>query len=260
MLKVLRHIGVIAKVSMLEGARKQIFHVLMLFSITLLAIAIMLGRFGHNVQVQTIKDMCSAVILISTGLIAITLSVTGIQQELEQKTAYPVLAKPLARWEFVAGKYLGTMGTVTIGVVILGATFCAVLVGYTGTIDPGVLLVLPYIVLEAAILGAIGTMLSTVASPPLAWFLSVFIYVLGSAKFGIYTYLIGGKNATIVSRAIGTVVYHLLPNLECFNFKDSLVHHLPVPGAYLAQTALYAVLYTSAVLTIASLSFARKEL
>ena len=260
MLKTLRHIGIIAKISMLEGARKQIFHVLMLFAVTLLIIAIMLGRFGHDIQVQTIKDMCSAVILISSGLIAITLSVTGIQQELEQKTAYPVLAKPLARWEFVVGKYFGTMGTVAIGIGILAATFCAVLVGYTGTIDPGVLIVLPFVLLEAAILGAIGTMLSTVASPPLAWFVSVFIYLMGSAKFGIYTFLTGGSHGTFVSKLVGSVIFHLLPNLECFNFKESLVHHLPVPAGYLVQTALYAVLYTSAVLTIASLSFAKKEL
>ncbi|HEY3328398.1 MAG TPA: ABC transporter permease subunit [Capsulimonadaceae bacterium] len=260
MLKVMRHIGAIAKVSMLEGARKQIFHVLMLFSITLLAVAIMLGRFGHDVQIQTIKDMCSAVILISTGLIAITLSVTGIQQELEQKTAYPVLAKPLARWEFVTGKYFGTMGTVAIGVVILGVTFCSVLLAYSGTIDVGVLLVLPFVLLEAAILGAIGTMLSTVASPPLAWFLSVFIYILGSAKFGIYSYLTGGKEANAFSKTLGTVIYHLLPNLECYNFKESLVHHLAVPTPYLIQTALYAVLYVASLLTVASLAFARKEL
>ncbi|MDR3708495.1 MAG: ABC transporter permease subunit [Capsulimonadaceae bacterium] len=260
MLNVFRHIGVIATISMLENARKQIFHVLMLFALTLLACAVLLGRFGHDVQIQTIKDMCSAVIQISASLIAITLSVTGIPQEIEQKTAYPVLAKPLDRWEFVVGKYLGTMGAVAIGIVILAATFCVVLLGYAHTVDPGLLLVLPYILLEAALLAAVGLLLSTLASPPLAWFLGAFIYCLGSAKFGIYAYLTGGHEANLVSKAVGTAIYHLLPNLECFNFKEALVHHLPVPAGYLVQTALYAVLYTAAVLTVASYSFSRKEL
>ena len=55
-------------------------------------------------------------------------------------------------------------------------------------------------------------------------------------------------------------LYHLLPNLESFNFKDALVHHLTVPSAYLWQTAAYGVFYTAALLTLASMSFARKEL
>ena len=55
-------------------------------------------------------------------------------------------------------------------------------------------------------------------------------------------------------------LYHLLPNLESFNFKDALVHHLAVPSAYLWQTAAYGVFYTAALLTLASMSFARKEL
>lgn len=260
MIKSLRHIGVIANISMLEGARKQVFHVLMLFALTLLACAILLGRFGRDVQIQTIKDMCSAVIMVSSALIALTLSVTGIPQEVEQKTLYPVLAKPVARWEFVVGKYAGVMGTVAIGIAVLALAFCSVLVAYTHALDPYLLTVIPFIFLETALVASIGTLLSTVASPALAWFAGVFVYILGSSKFGIYAFLLGGREQTVASRFFGSVVYHLLPNLECFNFKESLVHHLPVPEGYLIQTAVYAILYTAAVLTAASYSFGRREL
>ena len=58
-----------------------------------------------------------------------------------------------------------------------------------------------------------------------------------------------------------SALYHLLPNLESFNFKDALVHHLTVvPAPYLWQTAAYGLCYTAALLTLASLTFARKEL
>lgn len=255
----LRHLGTIAKISMLEGARKHIFHVLMLFAMTLIVISTMLGFFDHNLQIKIVKDLCSVAILVSTGIIAITLSVSGLPQEVESKTAYPVLAKPVARWELVVGKYLGTMGTVGIGMLIMALAFAIILISYSGHVDSGVLIVMPYLFLEAAILGAIGVLLSTFCSPALSWFLAIFIYLLGNVKFGFYSYL-SAQNHSELGKVLGIALYQALPNLECFNFKDSIVHHIPVPGSYLLQTALYGMLYTASVLTLASLVFSRKEL
>lgn len=258
MTQTLRNLGVIAKVSMLEGARKQIFHVLMLFSITLIVIAAVLGVVDQNIQIKVVKDLVSVAMMISLGLIAITLSVTGLPAEVENRTAFPVLAKPLSRWQFVLGKYLGTMGTITIGMLIMMVAFAAILLRFAHSIDPALLIMMPFLLLEAAILAAVGTLLSTVCSPPLAWFLTLFAYILGNAKFSLYQFLTGSHN--LVSKAAGTVVYHVLPNLECFNFKDSLVHHIPVPPGYMVQTALYGLTYTAALLVLTSLSFGRKEL
>lgn len=255
----LRHLGTIAKISMLEGARKHIFHVLMLFAVTLIAISTMLGFFDHNVQIKIVKDLCSVAILVSSGIIAITLSVSGLPQEVETKTAYPVLAKPVRRWELVVGKYLGTMGTVAIGMAIMGIAFAGILLAYAGHVDTGVLIVMPYLFLEAAILGAVGVFLSTFCSPALAWFLAIFVYLLGNVKFGFYSFLTSHDHS-VMGKVVGVALYQALPNLECFNFKDSIVHHIPVPGAYLMQTALYGVLYTASLLTLASAIFARKEL
>lgn len=255
----MRHLGTIAKISMLEGARKQIFHVLMLFAMTLIVISTLLGFFDHNVQIKIVKDLCCVAILVSSGIIAITLSVSGLPQEMESKTAYPVLAKPVRRWEFVVGKYLGTLGTVAIGMAIMAVAFAGILIFYSGHVDSGVLYVIPYLFLEAAILAAVGVLLSTVCSPALAWFLAIFVYLLGNVKFGFYSF-IEAHDHSAIGKVVGTIFYQVLPNLECFNFKDSIVHHIPVPGAYLLQTALYGVLYTASLLTLASLVFSRKEL
>lgn len=258
MLQTMRSLGVIAKISMLEGARKQIFHVLMLFSLTLIVVSTLLGFFDHNIQIKIVKDLVSVAMMISIGLIAITLSVSGLPMEIENKTAYPVLAKPISRWQFVLGKYLGIMGTITIGMLIMTAAFAAILLVYAHAIDGAIMLLVPFLLLEAAILAAVGSFLSTLCSPPLAWFLTLFAYILGSAKVSIYHFLTGGHN--VFERIIGTILYHALPNLECFNFKDSLVHHIPVPPGYLVQTALYGLTYTAAVLVLTSISFADKEL
>jgi ABC-type transport system involved in multi-copper enzyme maturation permease subunit len=196
---------------------------------------------------------------VSSCLIAITLSVSGLPQEVELRTIYPVMAKPICRWEFVAGKYLGTIGTVAIGMLIMLAAFCGILYCYSGHVSAGVFIVMPFLFLEAAIVAAIGVLLSTVCSPPLAWFISIFAFSIGAFKFQLEEFL-SAKDHSLVGKGVIAVFNQILPNLECFNFKDSLVHGIPVSNIYLLQTGLYGVVYALAVLTLASLIFARKEL
>jgi len=258
MINVFRHLTTLAGITMLEGARKQIFHVLMLFAMTLIVIATLLGFLDHNIQMKVIKDLVCVAILVSSCLISITLSVSGLPQELELRTVYPVMAKPIKRWEFVVGKYLGTVGTVTIGMLIMLAAFCGILLAYSGHVSAGVFMVMPFLLLEACIVAAIGVMLSTFCSTPLAWFLTVFVFMIGAFKFQLSEFL-AAKDHSVVGKVVEAVGYQVLPNLECFNFKDSLVHDIPVSGIYLLQTGLYGFVYTVAVLTLASLAFAQKE-
>jgi ABC-type transport system involved in multi-copper enzyme maturation permease subunit len=259
MIVALRQIGAISKITMLEGARKQIFHVLMLVAMTLIAVSTTLAVFDHNIDVKVVKDLCLVAILVSISIIAITMSVSGVPSEIESKTVYPVLAKPMARWKFIVGKYAGTMGTVAIGMAILFASLCAILLMFVGKIDPGVLFVIPYLLLEAAILAAVAMCLSTVTSPALAWFLAIVIYICGNVKFALYDFL-RVHDHTFIGAIWSKAMYSVLPNLECFNFKDSIVHSVPVPPIYLVQTAAYGLLYIAFMLTLASIIFERREL
>jgi ABC-type transport system involved in multi-copper enzyme maturation permease subunit len=255
----LRQIASIAKVTMLEGARKQVFHVLMLFGVSLITISTLLGVFDHNMMLKFVKDLASVSILVSSGIIAITLSVSGIPADIENKTAYPVLAKPIARWQFVAGKYLGVVVTVAIGMVIMMAAFAGILYAFSGQVDAALFIVMPYLLLEAAIMAAVAIALSTVCTPALSWFLALIIYITGNMKFWICNFMAKGDHAGI-GKAVAAVIYQLLPNLECFNFKDALIHGLPVPAGYLLQTALYGLCYTGFALCLATLAFKRREL
>ena len=258
-MQALRNIGIIGRITMLEGARKQVFHVLMLFAIFLIFGSATLAKFDRHVQMKMLNDLCLFSVFLISAVVAITLAVTGIPGETEQKTVYPVIAKPVARWQFVCGKYSGAMGTVAIGMGVMAATFAFLQVFYMGRLDAALFYVLPFLFLETAILAALALCLSTLTSWPLAWLLSVLLCLLGNVKFPLYASLTARPQNGFNRLMIGAL-YHLLPNLESFNFKDALVHHLTVPSAYLWQTAAYGVCYTAALLTLASMSFARKEL
>ncbi len=258
-MQTLRNISIIGRITMLEGARKQVFHVLMLFAVFLIFGSASLAKFDRHVQMKMLNDLCLFSVFLVSAIVAITITVTGIPGEQEQKTIYPVIAKPVARWQFVCGKYAGAMGTVAIGMAVMAATFTFLQIAYMGHLDPAMFYVLPFLFLETAILAAMALWLSTWASWPLAWFLSVLLCLLGNVKFPLYAALTA-QHQNPVTHALIVGLYHLLPNLESFNFKDALVHHLTVPNAYLWQTAAYGICYTAALLTLASLTFARKEL
>ncbi len=255
----LRNIGIIGRITMLEGARKQVFHVLMLFAVFLIFGSASLAKFDRHVQMKMLNDLCLFSVFLVSAIVAITITVTGIPGERESKTVYPVIAKPVARWQFVCGKYAGAMGTVAIGMAVMAATFTFLQIVYMGHVDPALFYVLPFLFLETAILAAMSLWLSTWASWPLAWFLSVLLCLLGNLKFPLYASLTA-HHQNAFNTAMITALYHLLPNLESFNFKDALVHHLAVPNAYLWQTAAYGICYTAALLTLSSVTFARKEL
>ena len=258
-MQTLRNIGIIGRITMLEGARKQVFHVLMLFAVFLIFGSTVLAKFNNEVQMKMLTDLCIVSVFFVSAVIAVTITVTGVPGEVEQKTIYPIIAKPVRRWEFILGKYAGAMGTVAIGMAVMGATFALLEVAYQGRIEPAVFYVFPFLFLEAAILGAAALWLSTFTSWPLAWFLCVAFTLLGNVKFPLYAALMR-DHQNVFNRVTITTLYHLLPNLQSFDFKDALVHGLYVPNAYLWQTAAYGVCYAGALLTLASLSFARREL
>ena len=132
----LRNIGIIGRITMLEGARKQVFHVLMLVAVFLIFGSATLARFDQHVQMKMLTDLCLFSMFLISAVIAITITVTGVPGEMEQKTVYPVIAKPVRRWEFIAGKYAGAMGTVAIGMAVMAATFAFLQVALRGHLDP----------------------------------------------------------------------------------------------------------------------------
>jgi ABC-type transport system involved in multi-copper enzyme maturation permease subunit len=209
----IRNIGIIGRITMLEGARKQVFHVLMLFAVFLIFGSAALAKFDQHVQMKMLNDLCLFSVFLISSVVAITITVTGIPGEREQKTIYPVIAKPVARWQFVCGKYAGAMGTVAIGMGVMAVTFSFLQLFYRGHIDWAMLYVLPFLFLETAILAAMALWLSTWASWPLAWFLSVLLCLLGNVKFPLYASLTAHPQNAF-NRVTIAALYHLLPNLE----------------------------------------------
>lgn len=251
-------IWTIAKMSMLENSRKHVFHVLCLIMLAIIAGSTLLSIFTEGVKIKIIKDLCMTSILFGGAVLAIALGSMGIPNDVESRTLYPIFARPISRVQYILGKYLGTMLTVTMGILGMAAIFAILIASYQGSFDPYLLLAIGYTILEVGIVAAVATAVSVFASPAMTMVITFMVYLAGLIKIGYFGGLIERTPNATVKIAFG-FVYHLLPNLECFNLKTSLVHHDPIPPSYLIQVAVYGVCYAAFALFLGALKFARKE-
>lgn len=244
--------------SLLENSRKQVFHVLCLLMFTVIAGSTLLSIFTEGVKMKILKDLCMTCILFGGAVLSIALGATAIPNDVENRTIHPIIARPITRLRYVIGKFLGTFLTVSMGVIAMAAVFGALIVAYQGRPDMFLLMAVLFTLIEVAIIAAVATALSTISTPAVTAVLTFIVYLFGTIKIGYFGNLID-RATTGVGRMVCSLLYHLLPNLECFNLKTALVHHDAVPASYLIQVAIYGGCYIAFVLFLGSLYFARKE-
>lgn len=251
-------IWIIAKMSLLENSRKQVFHVLCLLMLAVIGSSTLLSIFTEGVQIKILKDLCMTCILFGGAALAIALGATGIPADVESRTIHPLIARPLTRAQYVIGKFIGTFITVAMGIFAMTIAFSALIYVYQHSFDTFLGMAVLFTLLEVAIVTAIATTMSTFASPAIASVVTFMIYLAGTIKVGYIGGLIE-KSQVGLSKALYTLIYHALPNLECFNLKTSLVHHDAIPAVYLSQVAIYGFCYMAFVLAAGASYFASRE-
>ena len=254
----MKRVWVIARTSILENSRKQVFHVLCLLMFTVIAGSTLLSIFTEGVKLKILKDLCMTAILFGGAVLSIALGATGIPNDVENRTIYPIIARPINRAQYVVGKFLGTFLTVGMGVAAMAVVFGCLIYYYQRSFDAFLLMAMLFTLLEVAIISAAATAMSTITSPAVTAVLTFMFYLFGTVKIGYFSNLIG-RDTNVITRTASKMVYHLLPNLECFNLKTALVHHDAVPTSYLVQVAIYGVCYAGFVLLLGSAYFARRE-
>jgi Cu-processing system permease protein len=253
----MRKILIISKMTLLENSRKQIFHVLCLVILAIIAGSTLLSLLTEGAKLKIIKDLAMTTILFGGAVLSVALAASSIPNDIESRTIYPLFARPITRSQYVIGKYLGTISTVGLGLLAMSFVFLVLIVSYEGKFDPYLLPAMLFTYLQVCIIAAFTTTLSMFFSPAITSAMSFMIYLFGSIKMG---YLDGLINKSVaVSKTVIGFIAHLLPNLESFNFKNALVHHDSVPISYLVQVFVYGIVYIVFSLCIGAAAFSKKE-
>ena len=253
----LNRIYTIARYTALETVRQRVPVVLVLFGVLITLGALFLGQISVRQEEKILKDFGLAAIDLFGAVIVVFLGTDLISKEIQRRSLYPLLAKPLQRHELIVGRYLGLLVTIVWNVALMGLGLLAVLLATFGSIDPRLLVAVLGIVLSLTLLAAISVLFSSTSAPMLAMILTLAALFIGRQSDILRNVNQAEAN---IPEGLAKAVYFALPNFRYLDFKDAVVYGDGVPLAVLGTAAVYVILYSSALLLIAALLFRTRDL
>ena len=218
-----------------ESVRDKVLYNLVFFAVLLIAVSYLLSQLTAGQDMKVIKDLGLAAMSLFGLFIAVFIGIGLVSKEVEKRSIYALLAKPIRRQEFVVGKYLGLVLTLFVNLAIMAVAYYAVLGAVAWidgawfrphweapAVDPALLKAIAMIFLQLAIVVAIALFFSTFSSPMLAAALTFGLYVVGhfNADLKNFETVIDSKPVAYLARAL----YYLLPNLAPLDVKSDVVH------------------------------------
>ena len=265
----MRSILTIARNAFLESVRDKVLYNLVFFALGLILFSLLLGEWSVFAKEAVIKDFTLAVMSVVGLLMAIFVGIGLIQKEIQRKTVLTLLAKPLPRWHFIVGKYIGLLMVLAVNLAVMTLCFFLVLHMVGGGVQPRLLLAIYLIFLEMAVVVAAALLFSAFSTPTLSALFTLGVYVAGHLAGDILNHLefvrrfgerlpgspaIAGWQEQLIK-----AVYYFIPNLENFNIKGRIVYNLPLEENYILYTSLHGLAFASAYLLIACLWFNKRD-
>jgi len=266
----MRAIGLVALAAYKETVRDRVPLMIVAFGVLLVAASYLISQMTAGQDIKIIKDLGLAALSILGLLIAVFIGIGLVAKEVERKSVYGVLTKPLTREQFLLGKYLGLVMTLAVNLSAMCVAYYAVLgyqhvfapAGIRGAaeapaLDPRLMIAVVLIFGELMIVTAVALFFSTFSSPFLSAMLTFGLWVAGhfNADLRNFEEVMDSPVAANLAR----VFYYVLPNLAPFDVKAEVVHALPVAASHVLLTLAYAVVYIAAVLIAAIAIFRRRD-
>ena len=216
----MRSIIAIAHNTFREAIRDRVLYLFLGFGIALLVTTKIFGMLTVGSEGKVIKDFGLAGIQFFCMLISVTMSITLISREVEHRTIFNILAKPVRRWQFLLGKYFGLLATIAANLALMTLILIFVVWVYEHELDLRLVFSSAMVLMEMAIVAAFATLFAVSTKPILGSVFTLSIFIIGHVSEDIWelTRHIGDSSLNVVI----TVVYYLLPNLERFNFKTEI--------------------------------------
>ncbi len=266
-----RVIGLVAYHVFKESVRDKVLYNLVLFALLMISASYLVGQLTAGQDIKIIKDLGLAATAVFGLFIAVFIGVGLVWKEVDRRSVYNVLVKPLRRDHFIAGKFIGLALTLLVNLVVMATAVYLVLAVMAWTqptlataatidapvVDPNLLKAFLLIYVQLLVVTAVALFFSTFSSPMLSAVLTFGLYVVGhfNADLAHFENVVHSRTAAVLARAL----YYLLPNLAPFDVKAAVVHGQAVPMGYVLLTSAYGLLYAAAVVGLAMLVFARRD-
>ncbi len=266
----MRAILLVAGAAFRESVRERVPYTMVMFAVLMMAASYLISQITAGQDLKIIKDLGLAALSIFVLLIAVFIGIGLVSKEVEKKSVFGLLTKPLTRAQFILGKYLGLVMTLVVNLGVMTVAYYAVLLYMdlitpdvmqkawaAPALDPRLLIAIILIVAELALVTAVALFFSTFSSPLLSALLTLGLWVAGHFNGDLRQF----ENVVDVPAAawVARSLYYLLPNLAPFNVKAEVVYGVPIAASHIGYTLLYAAIYISSLLVAATAIFRRRD-
>lgn len=240
-----------------ETIREKVLYNLLIFALIIIGASVLLQNLTFAEQVKIVKDMCLASISVFGVIMSIFIGITLVSREIERRSIYATLAKPLHRHQFLLGKYIGLLMVLAVNVLIMTAGMGIVVYAIEGPMGSIMYWAVFFTFLELCLVTAIALLFSTFTTTTLSATFTLALFVIGRMSGDIKYF--GGRSASAFVRKASEVLYYVLPNLQNYNIRSQAVYNDPVPFTYILWVTAGCVLYSAALLLLASLIFQKRD-
>jgi ABC-type transport system involved in multi-copper enzyme maturation permease subunit len=265
----MRAIVLVARAVFKESVRDRVPLAIVGFGVLLVAASYLISQMTAGQDLKIIKDLGLAALSLLGLLIAVFIGIGLVAKEVEKRSIYSVLSKPVTRAQYLLGKYLGLVMTLAVNLSAMCVAMYAVLAYQEFTalestkaawpapaLDPRLMIGVVLIFAELMLITAVALFFSTFSSPLLATLLTLGLWIAGhfNADLRHFEEVVDAP----IAKNVALVLYYVLPNLAPFNVKAEVVHAVPVSASHVLLTLAYAAVYI-AMLLLASIAVFRRR-
>lgn len=240
-----------------ENLRDKILYNLLFFALLLIGVSVLLADLTIMEHSKMVTDVGLAAINLVGVIIAIFVGIGLVSKEIERRTVYTIMARPISRTQFILGKYLGLVFTLLVNVVIMLTVYLAVMGLYRVPIHWSLLQAVQLIFVELLLVTALALFFSTFSTATLSAIMTLGLYMVGHLTTDLRG--LSEKSPSEMVKTVVTGLYYLCPNLELLNVKGQAASGIPVALSYQALASGYGLVYAGLLLTGACMIFQRRD-
>ena len=272
-----------------ELVRMKVFYFLLIFALLIIGISPFLAKFSFQEQFQMLKDVSLGAMSVFTSLLAILATANFLPKDMDDRTIYTILAKPVPRFSYLLGKLMGILLLLALAIVLMTGLFLSVLwlkeqgvlaetraqlsgapadelalaIGevarstFNANLAPGIAIIF----IKSALLASLTLFISTFATSGLfTIMMAMAVYFIGHLQATARAYWQAVGDIHWWSRIVAATVAMIFPDLQAFNFTDDVIAGAAIPLGLFSQTFALGVLYVAIYFFLAALVFSGREL
>jgi len=288
-MKSLRGTWAIGWNTFIELVRMKVFYFLLIFALLIIGNSAFVAKFSFQEQFQMLKDISLGAMSVFTSLLAILATANFLPKDMEDRTIYTILAKPVPRFSYLLGKLTGIMLLLGLSILLMTGMFLVVLwvrehgvlsetraqlagasaeelaaalkevtsSTFNANLAPGIVIIF----VKAALLASLTLLISTFSTSGIFTILmTVAIYFIGHLQATARDFWLAGVDVQWWSRLLAAGVALLFPDLQAFNLTDDVIAGVAIPVTLFLQTLALGGLYVAVYFFLAALVFAGREL